>query len=492
MKITKNAIKFHVDTVDELANLPGEDKQVCIVSDKDRGGVFVYDSSKSNVNDGGTVFNGWVRQYDGAVNVKWFGAKGDGVNDDTLSIKQAINSSNYINFPEGVYKITDTLYLKPNLILKGKSRVTASNEANVIIEYYGNGVCIQALKDSGNQYLDDLNMIEIEGITIKDINNTGTIGFDLQGFRWSTLKNCAIEGFNIGLHTFQCWFSKISSIFIQNWRDKGIWAEGLDNNILWENIKLGSDNGNSDTLGALFYGITSGIINVINSEAPHGSIKIDNCKSLQINGLYFETKSTDAQSYALLIASSNTISINNAYINGNNVVEKGIYHGDLSLRNTISNSYIIKCATSIYDSSYGKELLVTNSNTDVPFEASCGIYGNRRIVYNRFSAPPTSPTGNWNKGDIVLNKNVIDDGIIGWVCIESGTPGTWKSIGKIGNKTLEITDETNLSTNALITKLSDSNGTYVKMYGLPTSDPNDAGRLWVDTANGHVIKVSQG
>jgi hypothetical protein len=83
MKITKNAIEFHVDTVDDLANLSGEDKQVCIVSDEDRGGVFVYNSSKSSENDGGIVFNGWVRKYEGPVNVKWFATM-----DHTNSTKQ--------------------------------------------------------------------------------------------------------------------------------------------------------------------------------------------------------------------------------------------------------------------------------------------------------------------------------------------------------------------------------------------------------------------
>lgn len=73
MKITNKAIKFTVDTVNELLTITGEENQVIVVSDENRGGTFIYRSAKSAVNDGGVTFNGWCRQYSGAVNVKWFG-----------------------------------------------------------------------------------------------------------------------------------------------------------------------------------------------------------------------------------------------------------------------------------------------------------------------------------------------------------------------------------------------------------------------------------
>lgn len=37
-------------------------------------------------------------------------------------------------------------------------------------------------------------------------------------------------------------------------------------------------------------------------------------------------------------------------------------------------------------------------------------------------------TGTWTKGDIVYKASVGENDPIGWICIESGTPGTWKAI----------------------------------------------------------------
>lgn len=39
---------------------------------------------------------------------------------------------------------------------------------------------------------------------------------------------------------------------------------------------------------------------------------------------------------------------------------------------------------------------------------------------------PTS--GTWTKGDIIYKETVGDDDPIGWICVTSGTPGTWKTL----------------------------------------------------------------
>ncbi len=57
--------------------------------------------------------------YAHGVNVKDFGAAGDGINDDTKAIKNAINacgSNRAVYFPAGTYRITDTIQVKKSRI----------------------------------------------------------------------------------------------------------------------------------------------------------------------------------------------------------------------------------------------------------------------------------------------------------------------------------------------------------------------------------------
>jgi hypothetical protein len=53
----------------------------------------------------------------------------------------------------------------------------------------------------------------------------------------------------------------------------------------------------------------------------------------------------------------------------------------------------------------------------------------RRKVRYEFTAPPTN--GMWALGDMAYNKAPSAGGFIGWVCVEAGTPGTWKGFGPI-------------------------------------------------------------
>lgn len=69
------------------------------------------------------------------VTPQMFGAKGDGVADDTEPIQRAINSDKYVVFPKGTYKTFDTIHVN------NKSRF-AIDASQAMIDYMGSGYAI--------------------------------------------------------------------------------------------------------------------------------------------------------------------------------------------------------------------------------------------------------------------------------------------------------------------------------------------------------------
>ncbi len=58
------------------------------------------------------------------VSVLEYGAKGDGVTDDTAALQRAADEADILYFPQGIYKIADTIYLRRNCCLYGLSPIT--------------------------------------------------------------------------------------------------------------------------------------------------------------------------------------------------------------------------------------------------------------------------------------------------------------------------------------------------------------------------------
>ena len=81
-----------VNTIAEMeAKVSPTDGDVVIVRDLNRGGRFIYDSTKVGDDNQLDNFTGWIRQYDYNKTIRMAGAIGDGGTDDSSAIQSAID-----------------------------------------------------------------------------------------------------------------------------------------------------------------------------------------------------------------------------------------------------------------------------------------------------------------------------------------------------------------------------------------------------------------
>jgi len=110
------------------------------------GGTFYWDSASTEDDNGGTIIEAtgvvdgrWIRNYSGAVNVKWFGAVGDGVVDDSAAFQNALNTASLVKVPQGVYKLNSTITLGQCNRLVGESKKFSTNiQGSTLL--FGSGV----------------------------------------------------------------------------------------------------------------------------------------------------------------------------------------------------------------------------------------------------------------------------------------------------------------------------------------------------------------
>lgn len=129
---TAQNIAFQVKKVEELKIVPPE-VGICVVSDPVRGGVFSYVKDNATINNGGTIFDGWTRNYENEVNVRWFGAQGNGIDDDTTAINKALEFSNSVVLPDGKYLISKPLVMQPISHLRGSSNSILVSESDDVM-----------------------------------------------------------------------------------------------------------------------------------------------------------------------------------------------------------------------------------------------------------------------------------------------------------------------------------------------------------------------
>ena len=201
----------------------------------------------------------WVRQYEGFINVLYFGALGFG-NDYTTAFQRAIdfaslNSKINPTLKGSTVFIPNGSYVLTNIILK--DGVTILGESLGKTNIYSSG-------GTSSQYL-----FEIEsGPVFINISNLNIIGNDTdKGCFLFQAKNSTSSPFHGGL-----WYSRISNISITGFKGNGIYLYGggdasnylLPNQFnIFENVRV---NKNSDYTYALYMTGQNGQVSFINCQ----------------------------------------------------------------------------------------------------------------------------------------------------------------------------------------------------------------------------------
>lgn len=105
-----------------------------------QGGTFIYDSTKSAINDGGTVFDGWVRQFTGSVFLEWFCTSNPATNDCSVFLENAFKVSNSVKCGSGTFKFTGRVGLpdQPTVVARKKIKLTGDGDTVFDMSGYDN------------------------------------------------------------------------------------------------------------------------------------------------------------------------------------------------------------------------------------------------------------------------------------------------------------------------------------------------------------------
>lgn len=180
--VSASSVSYSVKTLADLRTAPIE-VGVAVVTELNKGGVFVYRADQKDVDNGGTIIKGWVRQYDGDVNVKWYGATGDGVTDDTAAIQAAINGSKDIYFAPGIYRVTDTLVLRDKSHLRGTAGSTIKTEAGINMIKMATNSILESLELVGaKDIVDQVGVLIDGGESYSDVVKAKVVNCNIREF----------------------------------------------------------------------------------------------------------------------------------------------------------------------------------------------------------------------------------------------------------------------------------------------------------------------
>ena len=256
------------------------------------------------------------------VSVKTYGAVGDGLTDDTVAIQSAINASNNVYFPSGVYAISSSIQLKQSS------------------SYFGAGANQSILRYVGPTNQTVLNLNGTTGSSIHDLGVLGTSG-----------PTTTITGIGFGNSSQNV----VYNVYVSNFWNECVSLSGSDNTIRdsdLESCKV--------VLGATGNGHT-----IQNNYISNHYLSSSEPKPW-----------TSASSYWDGIEGEG---LSNSLISGNTSIENGqsgIYTGgnnSVSFGNTIQNNYVAHNWNRGIDQGVTGDVSSTNSLSNITITGNVSI-----------------------------------------------------------------------------------------------------------------------
>ena len=462
------------------------------------GGTFVYDSASSATETIGTIVSPnsgagrWLRIFSGAVNVKWFGAKGDASTDDATAIQLAINTAGAggaVYFPavaSGAYYKTaaELTYTANYLKLFGAPGTEVRN--------VGAGACF---KFTGCQFLtiEDLNIRGDGGS--QGAGATGTYGIDFDGC--SNVRLSRVEFRNHGSHAvyfhngawdifistcifFSCGGDGISSVSPSSTYQTGN-AMSVTDCLFWIN------GGNGFRWNASGLNVTGCVF-----EQNFGSgLLLDShgttypCSSVNVTGNYFE--SNRVAQLKMYSENNGSYPIRNVTITGNHFLSSYVGGG---------TSLIVGAATTAFRSIrplyIGDNTYVVGGGTVVNYIDLGGCAGTAAVILSNDAANNMVNLGEavviYGQKKLCLS-GLVDQKGIAWAAVDksddilaTGGVATFRMPLKKGEiiNFLRLYVETDCSTN------------YAVTFKIKTADPTTGAAIAQWNTSGAITKVGGG
>lgn len=129
--------------------------------------------------------------YFGAINVKLYGAKGDGVTDDSVAFNTAATTGKALFVPDGKYVIKSPVYLNNKASIHGTGRSTAE------LQFSGTG-SLNLVGTSSSR----VGQMTISGLGLTNQTTSGSVGLNLRSVQRVTITDCTIYSCDVVVSDF--------------------------------------------------------------------------------------------------------------------------------------------------------------------------------------------------------------------------------------------------------------------------------------------------